>query len=196
MERHRRARRQRAMRADHQAMRVEERQREQQMIVRRPLPRLAQRGDIRDQVAVEEHRALAAPRRAGGIGDHREIVGPGEIRRVIPAGRQERCPVSSSTLTTDSRSGRSARTRSSSARSLAVGDAEPDARITEDVAEFDLPVLRIDEHDYATRQPDAEIGGEEIRAVLQEKRDPVARRDAPRTQRAREGFRPLPQPCI
>ena len=64
------------------------------------------------------------------------------------------------------------------------------------MAQFDLPVLRIDEHDDATREPDAKVCGEEVRAVVKEERDPVARFDSPRAQRARECLRPLPQPCI
>ena len=74
---HTRAGVERAVHADHQPMRVEKGQRQQQAIRLRPAPRGCHRLDVRDEIAMQQQRALGAARRAGGVGEdsRRVLVG-------------------------------------------------------------------------------------------------------------------------
>jgi hypothetical protein len=74
VEDHPRARQQHAVVRDEEAVHVEERQRVQQHVVRREAPGLDEREPVRREVAVREHRALRAARRAGRVDDHGEVV--------------------------------------------------------------------------------------------------------------------------
>ena len=63
------------MHANHQAVRMEERQGQQQAIILGPAPRLGDGLYIGEQVALEEQRALRASGRAGGVAQDRWSVG-------------------------------------------------------------------------------------------------------------------------
>ena len=60
------------------------------------------------------------------------------------------------------------------------GHAETHARVIEDVAQLHLAILRVHQHGDTSREMRAEIGDDELRAILQEERDAVAWLRAPR----------------
>ncbi len=72
---HRAAVEQRAVRGDEQAVHMEDRQRVDQHVARLPAPVVLQRERVGKQVAVAQHRALAAPRGARGVEDRGQVVG-------------------------------------------------------------------------------------------------------------------------
>ena len=77
------------------------------------------------------------------------------------------------TVTTPSSATRSSATRASSARRGGSVTQSAHPGIGQDVAQLDLAVLGVDQDDDAAGQVDAEIGGHEGRAVLEEERDPL-----------------------
>ncbi len=74
------------MRGDEQAVDMEDRQRVDQHVAalgwRAPVPVVLERQRVREQVAVAQHRPLAAPGRAAGVEDRRQVVALARRRRV------------------------------------------------------------------------------------------------------------------
>ena len=77
------------MRADHEAVRVEQGQGEQEVILGRPPPGCADGFGVAEQVAVQQHRALAPARRPRGVGDQGEVLAARHRGLAAPAFSQE-----------------------------------------------------------------------------------------------------------
>ena len=157
------------------------------MVVGSPPPGLADSLYVGEEVAVQQHRALAAPRSPRGVGDHGQVVAAGRGRVERACALQESVEVVAAHHDPLER-------REIAAHPLELGRPSPSAAqphpgVLEDVSQLRPAVALVHWHRHAAGQVRAEIRCEEVRVVPEKQRDAVARPQAPGPGAAAEARR-------
>ena len=165
-----RPRKERTMRADHEAVRMKEWQGQKQVVVGGPTPGLAYGFDVGDEVAVQQHRTLAATRGPGGVGDHRQVPAARRPTLVVFGFSQKGVELFPD-LDHGHQLGKICAHALQLWPSFLVGKAQTHARVVEDVPQLRLPVGGVYRHHHPACQVHTQVGRQKIRIVLEEERD-------------------------
>ena len=149
---------------------VEHRQKHHQTIVLRQVQEVPAGADVRQQIAVGQHRPLRMARGPARVDEHRQIVtATDRLRNFGRLGGQR--------LRIQDLKRRMQGLQFGQARMARLGDDPLDARVLEHVGHFRRLEEVVDRHHHRVRGQDPEQGSDELRTILQPDRHTISRSD-------------------